>query len=204
MDGSFARGNACVLKTGHPDLKCSKATCSRTVCPFGLAACFTALDMLGSSNIPPLLPSRSTSRRPYRDSARPGRSASSTPIPRSTCCSPVRRTISQDCSSSKTTPTSMSSSTTRPTSSNAWGKSTRAASGASTSRDCCDRSTRLTPPSTPPRTRTSLRDSSTCATASATSSSQMRPRASPRATSSSVSAISSTIATSSSSDRVRI
>ncbi len=52
MDGSFARGNACVLKTGHPDLKCSKATCSRTVCPFGLAACFTALDMLGSSNIP--------------------------------------------------------------------------------------------------------------------------------------------------------
>lgn len=51
-NGSFEKGNACVLKTDHPDLKCSEATCARTVCPFGLAACFTALDLLGSSSIP--------------------------------------------------------------------------------------------------------------------------------------------------------
>ena len=52
INGTLSARNGVVLKRGHADLKCSSPGCSCSVCPFGLAACFTALDDLGSPVIP--------------------------------------------------------------------------------------------------------------------------------------------------------
>ena len=52
LNGALPKRNGVVLKHGHVDLKCSNPGCSCGVCPFGLAACFTALDDLGSPVIP--------------------------------------------------------------------------------------------------------------------------------------------------------
>ncbi len=51
-NGALPLRRAVVLKSEHDDLKCSSPTCRHGVCPFGLAACFTALEGLGASTIP--------------------------------------------------------------------------------------------------------------------------------------------------------